>query len=299
MEAQEAGGGMCYSPEADVIAGLVVGAVGVDAIRHVDDRRYLALAAVPLVLAAHQFIEAVAWWGLRGDVSADARDFATSMYLLIALGIVPILVPYAAMRCEPSPRRRRAMEPFVALGFCVGFVLVASLAGGPSGAAIGGRFIAYDVTVPAGGILAVCYATAVCVPLVVSSHRRIRLLGWLNLPAFVLLSLLLHQGVISLWCIWAAVTSVVIAIQVRTPVGLGTTRFWHEGPRGTGATSTPLGRSVDGTRITAVSPAGRERLSRIGNGMVTSFRHAVGRDGPPPGPRPGGHRGPGGDRVDG
>ena len=43
---------MCYSPEADVVAGLMVGAIGIDAVRHVDDRRYLPLAAVPLVLAA-------------------------------------------------------------------------------------------------------------------------------------------------------------------------------------------------------------------------------------------------------
>jgi len=60
---------VCYSLEADLIAGLVVGAVGIDAVRHVDDRRNLALAAVPLVLAAHLLVEAVAWWSLEGSVS--------------------------------------------------------------------------------------------------------------------------------------------------------------------------------------------------------------------------------------
>jgi hypothetical protein len=207
---------MCYSPEADVIAGLVVGAVGIDAVRHVDDRRYLPLAAVPLVLAAHQVIEAVAWWGLRGDVAIEVRDVAISLYLVIALGVVPVLVPFAAMWCEPNSRRRRLMEPFVALGLCVGFVLVAGLATGPYGASIGGRFIAYDITVPAGGVLALCYAVAVCIPLMASSHTRLRILGWLNVPAFALLSLLLAEGLISLWCIWAAVTSVVVAADLRT-----------------------------------------------------------------------------------
>jgi len=63
MGVSEGGDVVCYSPEADLIAGLVVGAFGVDALRHADDRGEMALAAVPLVLAAHQLIEAVAWLG--------------------------------------------------------------------------------------------------------------------------------------------------------------------------------------------------------------------------------------------
>ena len=116
---------------------------------------------------------------------------------------MPVLVPFAAIRCEPSARRRWFMEPFVALGVCVAVMLVAGLATGPFDASIGGRFIAYQVAAPAGGVLAVCYATAVIGSLIASSHRRLRLLGWLNVPAFVLLSLLLAHGLISLWCIWA------------------------------------------------------------------------------------------------
>jgi len=206
---------MCYSPEADVIAGLAVGAIGVDAVRHVDDRRYLALAAVPLVLASHQLIEAIAWWGLRGRVPAEAGEFAATTYLVIALGVVPFLVPYAVMRAEPDVARRRWLTLFVVMGAAVAAVLLWSLATSGHSVSIGGRYIAYAVAIPAGGVVTACYFAATCTPLLLSSHRRLVLFGIVNVPMFLLLSLVLSQGLISLWCVWAAISSVVVAGLIR------------------------------------------------------------------------------------
>ena len=206
---------MCYSPEADLVAGFVVGAVGIDAIRHVDDRRDLALAAVPLVLAAHQLIEAVGWWGLQDRVPEAAGTLAIVAYLVIAMGVVPGLVPYAVMRTERSPTRQRLMMPFVALGVAVGAVLLVALSTGPYGASIGGRYIAYETTLPWGGAVAVAYVLAVCTPLLLSSHRRLVVFGVINVVIVIGLATLLAQGFISLWCVWAAISSVVVTRHIR------------------------------------------------------------------------------------
>jgi hypothetical protein len=50
----------------------------------------------------------------------------------------------------------------------------------------------------------------------VSGNRRFVLFGVANLAAVGVLGWLLARGVISLWCVWAAVTSVAIAREVRT-----------------------------------------------------------------------------------
>ncbi len=215
MRASDVGGKVCYSPEADLIAGLVVGVVGIDALRHANGRGDLALAAVPLVLATHQLIEAVAWWGLEGHVPSDVGDLAVSAYLIIALGVVPVIVPYAVMRSEPIRRRQATMLPFVVLGVAVSIVLLFGLATNPHSATIGGRFIAYETTTPGGGLTAVLYGIAVCVPFLMSSHRHLVVFGLVNVPVLILLSVLLSTGLISLWCIWAAVWSVVIARHLR------------------------------------------------------------------------------------
>jgi hypothetical protein len=206
---------MCYSPEADLVAGLVVGAAGIDALRHVDDRRDLALAAVPLVLAAHQLIEAVGWWGLQDRVPEAAGTIAIVAYLVIAMGVVPALVPYAVMRTERRPTRQRAMVPFVALGAAVGALLLIALATGPYGASIGGRYIAYETTLQWGAAIRVAYVAAVCTPLLLSTHRRLALFGAVNLPVVLGLSFLLSAGFISLWCVWAAVSSVIVTRHIR------------------------------------------------------------------------------------
>lgn len=206
---------MCYSAEADMVAGLVIGAVGIDAIRHIDDRRYLPLAAVPLVLAGHQLIEAVAWWSMEGRASPASGELAVAAYLLIALGIVPLLVPYAVWRSEVDPARRARMLPFLAIGLVTSMALLYGMAAGTYGATIAGRYIEYAIAAPGGGLVGGTYVLATCVPFLLSSNRRLVLFGGINLVAVSVLALLLSAGLISLWCVWAAVTSVVIAREVR------------------------------------------------------------------------------------
>jgi hypothetical protein len=206
---------MCYSPEADLIAGLVVGAVGIDALRHADRPRDTALAAVPIIFATHQLIEAFAWWGLEGRVSPGIGEAAVLAFLVIAFGVVPVIVPYAVMNSEPDHRRRSRMLPFVVLGLGVSVVLLFGLIVYPHGATIGGRYIAYETTTPGGGVTAALYGLAVCVPLLLSSHRRLLVFGVMNVAALVALSVMLSAGLISLWCVWAAVWSIVIARHLR------------------------------------------------------------------------------------
>jgi hypothetical protein len=202
------------------MAGLVIGAVGVDALRHSDDKRTYALAAVPVVLATHQLIEAVAWWGLQDRVPPGIGEMAVTIYLIIAFGLVPALVPYAAMASEPLRRRRLLMAPFVAMGAVVAVALLYGLAADPYGASIGGRFIAYEVVTPGGGMTVALYGLAVCCPLLLSSARRLVIFGCVNIPVLVGLSVLISAGLISLWCIWAAFSSLLIAreIRARSPV---------------------------------------------------------------------------------
>ena len=205
---------MCFSPEADLIGGIVVSGIGTDAIRHIQHRRQLALAALPLLFGAHQIIEAFAWWGLDDLLPETIEDWSVYAYLGIAF-VLPVLVPWAVRLIEPEARRRRAMTPFVVLGAGVTLVLMAELLHGPVTAEVAGLYIAYDVSLEYGGPITAFYVIATCVPLLVSSVRRIVVFGVLNLVAVSGLAWLMAAGVISLWCAWAAVTSVVISLHLR------------------------------------------------------------------------------------
>jgi hypothetical protein len=205
---------VCFSAEVDVLAGLLVGGVGVDAARHVRRPTEWPLAALPLVLAVHQLVEAVVWWSLDGRVPAATGERAVLVYLTIAFGVLPVLVPLAVGLLEPAGRRLR-FGWFVALGALVASLLVYAVLRGPVGAVVEGHHIVYDADLWRGGTLTALYVVATCGSLLVSGHRHIQVYGLANLVAVLLLAWFSQTALVSLWCVWAAVTSVAIAVHLR------------------------------------------------------------------------------------
>ena len=108
---------MCFSLEADLAATVLTPVGGPGRPRGARGTRLLPLAALPLLLAAHQAIEAVVWLGLDGHVDPGVQAAAVRAYLLIAAPLLPMLVPVALILAEDVPARRRAMWPFAAVGW--------------------------------------------------------------------------------------------------------------------------------------------------------------------------------------
>lgn len=209
---------MCFSAEADLVTGVVVTAVGIDAVRHVRNPRQLPLALLPLAFGVHQLIEVFVWRSLQGEASAGLGEAATWLYLLVAF-VLPLWVPLAVRSVEPEPRRRRVMTVLAGAGLAVSLLLVGAIVVGPVGAAVGGRHIAYQVDVVGGVLVGVLYVVATCGALLVSSDRWIRAFGAVNLVAVVVLAWQVAGGFASLWCVWAAITSVVIDLYLRDAAG--------------------------------------------------------------------------------
>lgn len=205
---------MCFSATADLVAGVVVGSLGVDALRHARLPSQWMLASLPVVLAVHEIIEAFVWWHLQGHVSDAVGRVATIAYLLIAFGLLPVLVPIAVGALEPRPAGRRMML-FTAIGAAVALILVYSVLRGPVITVIEGHHISYEVDLYRGGLLVALYVLATCGSLMASHHRHVRWYGAVNLVVVVVLAVVDKTAFISLWCAWAAVTSGGIALHLR------------------------------------------------------------------------------------
>lgn len=206
---------MCFSAEADTVAGLVVTAIGLDAVRQVRRPQDRLLGAVPILLGAHLLVEAVVWRSLRGDGAPSTGRWAMWAYLAFALLVLPVLVPLAVRAVEPDAGRRRAMGRLAVVGAGLALSYLVVLAHGPVGVSIDGHHLAYDLGTHYGGLLAGVYAVVVCAPPMLSSERRIALFGLANLAAVVVLTWLQSSALTSLWCAWAAVSSVAIAAHLR------------------------------------------------------------------------------------
>ncbi|HXJ66016.1 MAG TPA: DUF6629 family protein, partial [Actinomycetota bacterium] len=165
---------MCFAPQADVVGGAAVAAVGIDAMRHVDHRPgHVALAALPLILGVHQIIEAFVWWGLQGHVPQSAGRSALWAYLLIAFVVLPVLVPVAVFTLERGTRRRSQLAPFVVIGVGVGATLLVAMIHGPIGASLAPYHVNYLVEGGVGLPVTILYIVAVCGSLLLSGERML------------------------------------------------------------------------------------------------------------------------------
>src|SRR5580658_2729223 len=207
---------MCFSPEADIAGGLVICAIGVDAVRHIGQRReFIALAWVPLLLGAHQLIEALVWLWLQGHVPRGVGHVALWAYLLIAFVVLPVFVPLAVIAVEPTRRRKLMMAPFAVLGAAVAVTLLAAMVRGPVGVKLAPYHLSYSIRVSNGLLVVALYVVAVCGPLLVSGYRNVALFGLVNLVAVIVIARLTIAGFASVWCGWAAVSSAAITLHCR------------------------------------------------------------------------------------
>ncbi|CAN5762336.1 hypothetical protein BH23ACT2_BH23ACT2_01340 [soil metagenome] len=205
---------MCLSAEASLLSGVAIGAVGIDALRHVRYRHEALIAALPAVFGFHQLVEGLVWLSSEGEAPARLAQPAARLYLLIALVVIPLLVPLAVIALEPrAGRYRRAV--FAAVGVGVAAVCLQALLSSSVTVGTGQHYVTYGVGLSHGGLVVALYVLATCGPALWSTRPHIRLFGFVNLVAVGLLGRLSLSGLISLWCAWAAVTSVAIAAHLR------------------------------------------------------------------------------------
>jgi hypothetical protein len=207
---------MCYSLEASVTAGLGLGLAGYGmvskALRH--DRRMLLFAAFPLVFSAHQFIEAVVWLTRNDPVAGQPFRY---LYTLIAFTMWPVLTPFAAAYAESNLERKRLWLTMGGVGFILAAYLIAKLAGADGiDLSVYRHSLAYDPLFERPPLLAdFLYLVLTVTPLIFSERRAINVFGVAVLATFFVALAANRPAWYSVWCLAAAVFSLVIAFAIE------------------------------------------------------------------------------------
>jgi hypothetical protein len=206
---------MCFSPEADFTAGVVVAGVGVETLRRVHAPRELIVGALPLLFGIHQLVEGFVWLGLRGQVSYGVGDAAKEAYIVYAHAVLPAIVPLGFVLLEPDRRRSRWMWPLVCLGLILGVYLLWQVTAYPVGAQQEARCIDYTTHTPNDVLIGLLYVAATCGPALISSRRHLRWFGLVSLTGVIATALVRVDELTSLWCIYVALVSVLIFEHFR------------------------------------------------------------------------------------
>ena len=205
---------MCLSVQFDVVVGVAISIVAIDAVSHHRTERELPLALLPAVLAVHTFLSAVIWLGVDGAVSEQTAQSASVLYLFIAYALLPIYLPIAVLLLDPPGWHRNAVLGMCAIGAIPAIGYGYALMEGRGTASPDDYYIAFGVEGTA-GVLGVLYVVSTCGALLLSGSAPLIAWGLVNTVAVSALVAWNSLGLPALWCLWAAVTSGFVAWYLR------------------------------------------------------------------------------------
>ncbi len=205
---------MCFSATASFVAGTTLSAFGVATIRKVEHRSELPFAMIPLLFGLQQLIEGVVWLTFTRDVPVLGVTM-TYLYTFFAHVLWPVYIPFAFRVLEKTPWRKKAMLWFQGAGLAVGGYLLYVMIARPVVAEVVGRHIAYVsphfYVVPVIGL----YVAATCFTGFFSSHTFVRLFAGLALLSFIGTYLFYAHALVSVWCFFTAILSLLIFLHLQ------------------------------------------------------------------------------------
>lgn len=207
---------MCFSATASFATAAVTAAIGAVALGRVRDRHDIPLVVVPFGFAAQQAVEGTLWLLLdRGIGDGPAVAALSLAFLLFAEVLWPAFIPLAVLLDEPDPRRRLSLRALAASGAALALYLLAALLQTTTGVAVHGANLRYDFTGGGAPWVYLPYVVVTCGPLLLSSHRIVRLAGGVTLLAFAVSFYAYYQALVSVWCFFAAVISTLVYAHIR------------------------------------------------------------------------------------
>ncbi|MFJ1646571.1 DUF6629 family protein [Streptomyces sp. NPDC088258] len=194
---------MCWSATADLVVGAGITAVGVACVVGTRAARDLPLAALPLILGAHQIVESAVWRAGGGPGPA------TLAWAVIAFPLLAVWVPFAVLLAAGRGARRRLI-PSAAAGLATAAYLSYRLSRTTVTADIRGHTVGYVLDLPFAPLVVMAYLVATVGSLLLGGDRAVRLLGVVVAAGAALCAALWRLEFVSTWCALAAVASVLL-----------------------------------------------------------------------------------------
>ncbi len=207
---------MCFSAEASFVASAVLTTVGGVAIRKAETTPQKVFAAIPLVFGLQQFFEGLLWLALQQTIYGGWIEIATYNFLFFAWIIWPVYVPLSIRLLETNKARKKWLNLFLLMGGIISATLAYNLYFHAVTAEIEGYHIRYttdyEFTYP--WVAGMLYFIPIAFSPFVSAIKKMWVLGAMVLLSFTITALFYREYLISVWCFFAAITSVTVLWMV-------------------------------------------------------------------------------------
>jgi len=188
---------------------LGVGTITVKAARRTSE---IPFAAIPLLFAIQQLSESIVWWTFSHE-APGLNAAMTQFYSFFSHVLWPAYVPLAVLLLEPPGGRRRLLKLTAIAGAGVGLYLLYSMFEYPITSRATGGHIEYVSPHFFAAVTMTGYLLSTTVSPLLSNEVMVRIFGALALISFMLAYLIFARWFISVWCFFAAILSVVVALR--------------------------------------------------------------------------------------
>jgi hypothetical protein len=183
----------------------------------------IPFAAIPLLFAIQQLSEGIVWWTFAHN-APGLNVVMTQFYSFFSHVLWLVYVPLAVLLLEPPGGRSRLLKLTAIAGVGVGLYLLYSMFEYPITSRPTGGHIEYESPHFFAVATMLGYLLATTVSPLLSNEGMVRIFGALALISFMLAYLIFAKWFISVWCFFAAILSVVVALRFfgwKKPLTLG------------------------------------------------------------------------------
>jgi hypothetical protein len=176
----------------------------------------VVFAFFPLVFAAHQLVEAVVWRSM--DHPFEESVIFRYAYVVIAFLVWPVLAPLAALIAETQPARKPFWKFLLLCGLALSaYLIVKLLASSGVDVTVNGPSLDYEVVYDSEppAFPAIAYVVITMLSFLLLDNKAIRLVGVAIFLAFIYSILKMRVVWYSVWCMSAAIFSLMLALAVR------------------------------------------------------------------------------------
>ncbi len=203
---------MCFSPEASFSAAAVVTTIGFFSRSKAESTELKNLALIPICFGLQQFSEGWVWLANQYEQFAYIKNLSSYSFLFFAWILWPSFVPYAFMGIERNPFRKRILRIFFYLGLIVSILLAYVIFFKSVESSILDCSIVYNFHINESihKSFGIVYLAVTVLPTLISTSSKAWILGVLNLVAYFVTKIYISDRILSIWCFFAAISSMVI-----------------------------------------------------------------------------------------
>lgn len=207
---------MCFSAEASFISSAVLTISGVVAIKKSKTNQLKVFAAIPFLFGIQQFMEGLIWVNLAHSDYKSWTSLATNSFLFFAWIVWPTYIPLSARVLETNESRKKILNVLLAIGVVVSLLMVYRMLFHHVEAEIQGYHINYsmDFKFKFQDLFGAFYFIPIVFSYFISSVKRMWLLGAMALITFAITAIFYREHLISVWCFFAAITSIMVLWMV-------------------------------------------------------------------------------------